>query len=81
MIQCWAGSAENRPTFSEIVTLLSQSLEGLTGYTSLLVENEVVKGDFLQVAIQDGYYYRSLQAVNHSGHLFQHSFHSLQDDL
>lgn len=33
--QCWAGETENRPLFSEVVTLLSEYLEGIAGYTML----------------------------------------------
>ena len=38
MTKCWAGNYEDRPTFSDIVTLLSQSLETLTGYTALVAD-------------------------------------------
>ena len=41
--KCWAGKVEERPTFSDVVTLLSQCLEGLTGYTVL--EVNWMKGD------------------------------------
>ena len=38
MKQCWAGKAEDRPTFSDISTVLSKSLEALTGYTALVAD-------------------------------------------
>ena len=33
--RCWAGKVEDRPTFSDISTVLSKSLEALTGYAAL----------------------------------------------
>ena len=41
MKRCWAGKAEDRPTFSDISTLLSESLEALTGYTALVADEEL----------------------------------------
>ena len=38
--ECWAGRAEDRPTFSEIVTSLSEYLERFSGYTVLSNEEE-----------------------------------------
>ena len=35
--RCWADKPANRPTFSDIVTALSQHLEGYSGYTLLAV--------------------------------------------
>ena len=32
MLKCWQGAPEERPTFSELVSLLSQTLESLAGY-------------------------------------------------
>ena len=40
MVQCWAGKAENRPTFSDLVSSLSEYLESLSGYTPLLLEEK-----------------------------------------
>ena len=38
MTQCWAEIGQDRPTFSDIVALLSQNLEGMSGYIVLLKE-------------------------------------------
>ena len=40
MSECWEGKADNRPTFAEIVTSLSQYLEGFSGYTVLSREED-----------------------------------------
>ena len=32
MLKCWHGDPEERPTFSELVRLMSQTLESLAGY-------------------------------------------------
>ena len=32
MFKCWQGDPEERPTFSELVSLMSQTLESLAGY-------------------------------------------------
>ena len=32
MLKCWHGDPEERPTFSELVSLMSQTLEGFAGY-------------------------------------------------
>ena len=32
MLKCWHGDPEERPTFSELVSLMSLTLEGLAGY-------------------------------------------------
>ena len=32
MIKCWHGDPEERPTFSELVSLMSWTLESLAGY-------------------------------------------------
>lgn len=32
MLKCWAKSPERRPTFSELVTVLSSSLDAKAGY-------------------------------------------------
>ena len=32
MLKCWQGDPEERPTFSELVSLMSQTLESFTGY-------------------------------------------------
>ena len=36
MCMCWNGVPEKRPTFSELVTVISTSLEGMTGYLDLI---------------------------------------------
>ena len=35
MLQCWENDADKRPTFSDIVGSLSQSLEALVGYMDI----------------------------------------------
>ena len=32
MLKCWHGDPKERPTFSELVSLISQTLESLAGY-------------------------------------------------
>ena len=32
MLKCWQGDPEEQPTFSELVSLMSQTLESFTGY-------------------------------------------------
>ena len=32
MLKCWQGDPKERPTFSELVSLMSQTLESLAGY-------------------------------------------------
>ena len=32
MLKCWHGDPEERPTFSELVSLMSQTLESFAGY-------------------------------------------------
>ena len=39
MMQCWAKKVEDRPTFSGIVTSLSQNLDMSHGYVDLCIEN------------------------------------------
>ena len=36
MCMCWNGVPEKRPTFSELVTAISTSLEGMAGYLDLI---------------------------------------------
>ena len=40
MLQCWDCQPENRPTFSNIVSLLSQSLEAMAGYIDIVAFGE-----------------------------------------
>ena len=35
MLKCWHGDPEERPTFSELVSLMSQTLEHLAGYMNV----------------------------------------------
>ena len=35
MNQCWLGEPEQRPSFSQLVKLLSSSLEGMAGYVHI----------------------------------------------
>jgi uncharacterized protein YozE (UPF0346 family) len=42
MTQCWAAKAENRPTFSDVVSALSQYLEHHSDYTVLTKEQDEV---------------------------------------
>ena len=35
MFKCWHGDPEERPTFSELVSLMSQTLESLAGYMDM----------------------------------------------
>ena len=35
MFKCWHVDPKERPTFSELVSLMSQTLENLAGYTHL----------------------------------------------
>ena len=43
MLQCWDIQPENRPTFSNIVSPLSQSLEAMAGYMDIGAFGETIK--------------------------------------
>ena len=47
MLKCWHGDPEKRPTFSELVSLMSLTLERLAGYL------EVSTFGMLEVAGED----------------------------
>ena len=38
MKRCWQEEPEHRPTFSEMVTVISTSLEGMSGYLDLTTQ-------------------------------------------
>ena len=43
MLQCWESQPENRPTFSSIVSSLSQSLEAMAGYMDIGTFGEAIR--------------------------------------
>ena len=43
MQQCWDSQSKNRPTFSDIVGSLSQSLEAMAGYIDIVAFGEISK--------------------------------------
>jgi len=47
MFKCWHGDPEERPTFSELVSLLSLTLESLAGYMDVSTFGK------LEVRVQD----------------------------